>query len=465
MNVFWLTFLATLAVTITILLLFFVSYRFLFKKMAGRIIRLILTETYSKNIWELISSGMLRFKPQKIVEMALRAEEKEGIVRSLGSPKKMVGFEGLMFLPAQLAVMPTKEDYHIQTKTVIGPRAERPLQLEIPLLIGGMGAGTGVSERIKLAIAKGATAAGTATNTGDGPFLPEERKWADKLVVQYSQAGWIRDPQELEQADMIEIRVGSGASAGISYESPLQRMSEASRQWKGLQPGGPARIRSRIPGVDRPENWRELVANLREMTGGVPIGVKLVPSRVEEDIECALDADVDFITIDGAQAGIKESAPILQDDFGLPTLRGLVRTVKVLREKRALQRVSVIVSGGLYTPGDYLKAIALGADAVALGTTVLLAAIHTQITKVLPWEPLSQLAWAEGDFANRLDVEKAARNVANLLRSSVEEMKIAVTCLGKKAIHEVNQDDLVALDPFTARIAEVPLAYERSSGS
>jgi glutamate synthase domain-containing protein 2 len=205
--------------------------------------------------------------------------------------------------------------------------------------------------------------------------------------------------------------------------------------------------------------------NLREMTGGIPIGVKLVPACIEEDIECALDAGVDFITIDGAQAGTKESAPILQDDIGLPTLRGLVRAVKVLEEKKARHQVSIIVSGGLYTPGDYLKAIALGADAVALGTVILLAAIHTQISKVLPWEPLSQLAWDEGDFADLLDEEKAAKQVANLLKSSVKEMELAVMCLGKKSIHEVSRDDLVALDPQTARIAEVPLAYERQSPS
>ena len=200
---------------------------------------------------------------------------------------------------------------------------------------------------------------------------------------------------------------------------------------------------------------------LREETGGVPIGVKILPSRVEEDIDRALEAGVDVITIDGAQAGTGESATIVQDDFGLPTIRGLCRAVEHLEKRHARQRVSLIVSGGLYTPGDYLKVLALGADAVALGTAVLFAALHTQITKVLPWEPLTQLIWSGGSSAGQFDVEKASKYVANFLNASVEEMKLAVICLGKKAVSEVGREDLVALDPETARLTGIPLAYGR----
>lgn len=464
MHPFWLAFIASLVTMIAVGILFLAFYRPILKRMAGRVIRLFLTETYSKNVWEIFSSGK-RFNPFNIVQNALRSEQKQSIVRSMGTPYKMVDFDGLMFLPAQLAVLPTREEYKIKTKTLIGPRASRPLKLEIPLLVAGMGAGTALSEPMKIAIAKGTSQVGTTTNTGEGPFLEEERKWADKLVVQYGRTSWAKDPEILRQADMVEIVVGTGAMSGTPYTVPAGRLSEKMRQKMGLSPGEDGRIRSRVPNIEQPEDWQKLIAELREITYGVPVGVKIVPAKVEEDLEWALKADVDFVTIDGAQAGTKESAPILQDDMGLPTLSGLVRAVDYLEKKGARERISVIASGGLYTPGDYLKALALGADAVALGTVVVLAAMHTQVTKVLPWEPPPQLAWYEGEASEKLNIDEAAQHVANLFKSSVEEMEIAVTCIGKKSLHEVNREDLVALDPETARIAGVPLAYERQRPS
>ncbi len=449
---------ATLLVALIAGLLLIFLYRPVIKRLTGFVLRLFLTEPYNQNLWEVVSSAR-RFKPLKIAEGGLRAEYGEVLSRPLGTPKKMTRFEGLIFLPAQLATLTTKENHQVDTATVIGPRAKRPLRLSIPLLISGMGAGVPLSEPVKIALAKGAARAGTATNTGQGPLLPEERQAADKLILQYSRAPWAKTPEELQQADMVEIAVGGGGDAGSPQVIPAQRLTKRLRKGMGLAPGEDARIGARVPGVDHPDDWPKLVEKLREKTGGVPIGVKILPARVEEDIDRALEAGVDVITIDGAQAGTGETATIVQDDFGLPTIRGLCRAVEHLEKRGARQRVSVIASGGLFTPGDYLKALALGADAVALGTVALLAAIHTQLTKVLPWEPPTQLLWTGGSAVEAFDAEKASVYVANLLNASVEEMKLAVLCLGKKAIAEVNREDLVALDPETARLTGIPLAY------
>ena len=160
-------------------------YRPILKGVTGFVLRLLLTESYAKNMWEFVSS-VRRFKPLKIAEGGLRAEYGEILSRPLGTPKKLAGFEGLIFLPAQLATLTTRETHKVDTRTVIGPQAKRPLRLEIPLLISGMGAGVPLTEPVKIALAKGASLAGTATNTGQGPLLPEERKAADKLILQYS---------------------------------------------------------------------------------------------------------------------------------------------------------------------------------------------------------------------------------------------------------------------------------------
>jgi glutamate synthase domain-containing protein 2 len=459
MEIFWLTLFVTILGIIAFTVVFFLSFRGIFKHWIGERIRILLTDTYLRNVWEIISSGS-RYVAQNIVDTALRCENDEAISRTWGTTRKMSRFDGLMFLPAQLSVLPTKESIKIQTKTCIGPKAKRPLHLDIPLLISGMGVGVGISKKLKLAITKGAAAVGTASNTGEGPFWQEERKWAKKLILQYSRSKWAKDPKILKQADMIEIAVGNGASAGTPYIIDPQDLSTSMKQLMELNPGEPAMIHSRVPNIDDPSDWKELVTYLRKVTDGVPIGVKIVPARVEEDVRCAIEAGVDFITIDGAQAGVRESSPILQDDFGLPTLRGLVRAVQVLDEQNVRDQISIIVSGGLYSPGEYLKAIALGANAVALGTVILISAIHTQVTKVLPFEPISQLAWSSGKFADQLDVEKAAKHTANLLKSSIEEMKIATMCLGKKSIMEVSKEDLIALDPETSRLTGVPLAYQ-----
>lgn len=464
MEAFWLTLSACILGMILFFIAFLFSFRSILKRWIGKRIQILFTDTYLKNVWEIVSS-CTRYTSQNIVDTALRCENDEAISRTWGSPKKMLRFDGLMFLPAQLSVLPTKESIKIQTKTCIGPKAKRPLHLEIPLLVSGMGVGVGISKKLKLAITKGAAAVGTASNTGEGPFWSEERKHAKKLILQYSRAKWSKDPNILKQADMIEIAVGNGASASTPYVIHPQDLSGTMQHEMELTSGEPAMIHARVPKINDPSDWHELVNHLRTVTDGVPIGVKIVPARVEEDVRCAIEAGVDFITIDGAQAGIRESAPILQDDFGLPTLRGLVRAVQVLSEHNVQNRISIIVSGGLYSPGEYLKAIALGADAVALGTVILIGALHTQITKVLPWEPLSQLAWSSGNFADQLDVEKAAKHTANLLKSSIEEMKIATMCLGKKSIMEVSREDLVALDPETSRFTNVPLAYQWTPSS
>jgi glutamate synthase domain-containing protein 2 len=420
-------------------------------------IRIIETDLYWENLWE-IASLTRRVHPQKIVENSMRAETGNPVKRPFGSPKPMPHFQGILFLPCQMARLPTAEDTQIDTRTVIGPCAERPLKLDIPLMISGMAFGLALSERVKIALAKGATMAGTAVNAGEGAVLPEERRYAHKMIMQYSRAKWAKDPEILKQADMIEIHIGQGASGPAPNEVPTVHLKGRAMQLMGLSPGETAKIYSQMPGVHRSRDWRKLVDKLRALTGGAPIGMKMIPGRVEADLEVALHAGVDFVTLDGAQAGTKGTPTILQDDFGLPTVIGLCRAVDFLEKKQMKDQVSIIVSGGLSTPGDYLKALALGADAVALGSAIVFAASHTLGTQIpLPWEPPTQLVLYNGQFADQLDVEMAAKHVALFLKSSVEEMKLVAIALGKKRLLDVDKQDLVAMDPISAEIAEIPL--------
>jgi methylamine---glutamate N-methyltransferase subunit C len=427
------------------------------KKLVDTGLALTETEPYFRNMTAMVSL-LKRVDPQIIVENSLRADSGKVLKRPLGSPKPFPHFDGIMFLPGQMARLPVADPERVETRTVIGPTAQRPLELEIPLLISGMAYGLGLQEKVKIALAKAANRVGTATNSGEGPVLPEEMRIANKYIVQYSRAAWAKDPEILKRADMIEIHIGQGSSAGAPSQVPARNLKGKAAQLMGIRPGEESEIRSRFPGVSRKGDWRRLVQELRTLTQGVPIGMKLAIGRVEEDLDVALYAGVDFITLDGAQAATKGTPPLLQDDVGLPTVIGLCRAVKYLEKRRKRGRVSVIVSGGFHTPGDCLKALALGADAVALGSPLLFASSHTQGSqKVLPWEPPTDLVYYTGSKKELYDVEEGSVFAARFLRSMVEEMKLAAAALGKTALKDVGREDLVALDPVSAQITGLTL--------
>ena len=243
---------------------------------------------------------------------------------------------------------------------------------------------------------------GTATNTGEGPYLPKERELAGKLIIQYPRAPWNRSPEILKRADAVEIQIGQGASASTAHHVLPSALGKDLRKRLGLLPGESSVIYSHMPELGHWGNLKVLVDYLRELTKGVPIGVKFAFSHyLEDDIDICLDAGVDFLALEGAEAATVGAPPILEDDFGLPTLIGLCRAVEHLKAKEPEGRVSLIVGGGFTSPGQCLKALALGADAIYLGTMALFAASHTQVLKALPFEPPTQVALYRGKASHK----------------------------------------------------------------
>ncbi len=428
---------------------------------ADSFVRRLMVDAYSENLWEFISA-FRKTGLQNIVEINIRAQEGKAIKRPLGSPKKLPNFEGIMFNFAQLHRLPTDEGGPIDTRVTIGPCAQKPLQIEIPIIISGMAYALALSAKSKIALAKGSKIAGTATNTGEGPFLQGERKAAEKLIIQYNRGKWNKSKDILKQADAIEIHFGQGAAGGVGHCIEDKEIDWKIRRLMGLEWGEKAVVHATYPGMEEEHNkLKELVAYLREVSRGVPIGVKLAAGKyLEDDLSIALASGVDFFALDGSNAGSKGTTPILQDDFGLPTLFALIRAANFINKHALRNKVSLIVSGGLATPGDYLKALALGADAVYIGSVALFAMGHTQILKPLPWEPPPELVWYKGKCQNKFDVSKGAETLAKYLHSCNEEIKDAVKALGKKSIHEVDKSDLFALDDFTAQVAGIPVGYK-----
>lgn len=455
---FWILVLCLAAVTLAAIaiLAMLLLLRWVFGLSFRMILGRLMVEQYEDSLLEVMVS-MARAKFIPVVENSLRAENRKAIGRPLGGPSAFPDFSGLAFNFAQLSTLPTPHDVPIDTAVVLGKRSRKPLKLDIPIIVSGMAYGVGLSEAAKLALAKGAAQVGTATNTGEGPFLKSEREAARFLIYQYGRSAWTHNLDAAKECDMVEIQVGQGARGGIGHSRKHDLLSSRVKALLGLAEGEDAVAHARLPGITSSRQLARLVKELRDATDGLPIAIKIAAGwTLEEDLKVAIDSGVDVVTVDGGQGATRDSIPALLDDFGLPTVAAVRRTHDFLVNQKVRDRVSVIISGGLRTPGDFLKALALGADAVAIGTMALFAVSHTQILKALPFEPPTQLVYDAGSLSHKFDVEKGALYLANFLSSCVDEMRECVRALGKTALSEVGREDMYALDERTAKITGVP---------
>jgi len=412
--------------------------------MDGMVSRM-LQDPYTENIFDLVPVAK-KVGVVNIAEAAMRAETGKPVSRPLGSPLVLSPWEKVLFNPVHLVRLPTQDGVQIQTGVTIGPGAKKPLQLEIPVLISGMSYGGALSLKAKVALARGASMAGTATNSGEAPLIDEERKEARYFIGQYNRGGWMNTPEQLSQLDAIEIQLGQGAQAAAPMRTASQMIGEDMRKVMRLRPGEDSVIHSRLDGVNNAVEFIDLVARLRGEYG-VPVGYKFAATHYqEEELDIAAAAGVDYVVVDGAEAGTHGGPTILQDDVGLPTLYALNRTVKHLKKLGVKDRTSVIAAGGLVTPGHFLKAMALGADAVYIGTIALMAMLQTQMNKALPFEPPPQIPLYQGKFKEDLNVEKGAEHLAKFLKSCTEEMKLVAYSLGKTDLSQVGREDLTCVD-------------------
>ena len=424
-----------------------------------RVLARALKDPYSENLWDLVI-GMTRIPPTILIELEQRAEFEKPLERPLGTIRHLPDFAGVAFNPVQLIKPPLGPQAPIDLTTVIGTKCQRPLRLEMPILVSGMGFGVALSKPFVVGLARGATQAGTAYNAGSGPVLDEILQDAKHLILQYAGGAWSREYDILAQADMLEIRYGHAGRAAIGRVIPAAGLPPEARQLMGMSENGQALLEAPLPGAATPAELRQLVPTLRKLISGGPVGVKLFATQdIERELAVVLEAGVDVIAIDGAQGGTHAGPPIIADDFGIPTVHALHRTIKFLEGNGARKDVTLIMSGGLRTPGEFLKVLALGADAVYVGTAVMMSGTHGQISKSVPFEPVTQICWATGDKADTFDSNKGAQTVANFLKACAGELAEAARALGKQSLKEINRDDLIARDPQTAAVLGLPPSW------
>ncbi|MEH7524686.1 FMN-binding glutamate synthase family protein [Bacillus sp. JJ1503] len=458
-----LNFLTFVMIALLFVIFFFmlIAWRWLTKKIVKQFGKIIFTDSYQENIIEMIP-GFRHMGIQNVLENSLRAEKGKVLFRPLGgSSKKWPNLDPITFIPAQTTPFPIDGEEEVDVTVTIGPKAKKPMKIKIPLMISGMGYGIALSEQVRLSLASAANNVGTAINSGEGGILPEELNTAGKYILQFAKTEWAKEEAVIKRADMIEIKLGQGAVYGMGRKISPEEITGRAREILGLKDNEEAVISDNFFENQTLEDLKELVYDLRELTDGVPIGVKIgAAGKIEEDIDHIIEMGVDFIAIDGGQAAMHGAPPILYDDFGIPTLHAIVRAVNHLEKRNVKGQISLIFSGGLLVPGHFLKVLALGADAVYLGSAMLFTVAHNQILNAVPFEPPTQIVWNNGKFKDQFKIEDGVQAAEKFLTASTEEMKMALRAMGKRSLKELSRNDLVSYDELTARMIGIPFSFE-----
>ncbi len=394
----------------------------------------------------------------RLAAIAERAKHGKPVMEPYGSSREFMGLDDLVFLPAMIDTFPV-DPFKVRTKAVIGAKAARPLELETPIMISAMAYGLSVTEATKIAVAKASARAGTATNSGDAGFCEAERRYARKYIVQFNRARYRNSEDELRRADAIEIRFGQGALAGLPEVIEGDDMDEDIARQLGVRPGQSVTRPIRHKEMSSPSDLKAVVERLRSLTGGVPIGAKIAAGRIEADLAHVVDAGCDFITVDGAQGGTAGSPEVIINNVGLPIIYAIPRVNRYLVERGVRANISLIACGGLKDAGDFMKALALGADAVYSAQSVLTAMVYGQAEKLPPGTSPAELYLYWGKHGDKLDIELAAKSIANFVKASTQEMAMIAGAVGKNDLNLVNMDDLAALTEHAAVVTGVQRAW------
>ncbi len=375
----------------------------------------------------------------EIHEMAVKGKS---IIAAMGTQMSMPGWDDILFLGAQLNPMPLDEHAPVKTETIIGKKARKPMVLEHPVYISHMSFGA-LSKETKTALAMGSAMARTAMCSGEGGILPQEREAAYKYIFEYVPNLYSVSEENLRRADAIEIKIGQGTKPGMGGHLPGSKVTPEIAAVRGKPLGRDVISPSRFPGIDSKEDLKALVDRLREESEGRPIGIKIAAGRIEEDLEFCVYAGPDFITIDGRGGATGASPKLIRDAASVPTIYALYRARKYLDEVGA--DMELVITGGLRVSSDFAKALAMGADAVAIASAALIAAACQQYricgTGMCPVGVATQ----DEALRRRLPMDAAAQRVANFLNVSLEEIKTFARITGHHNIHDMDVDDLCTI--------------------
>lgn len=388
-----------------------------------------------------------------IHEMAVSGKT---IIGAMGTTMSMPNWDDILILGAQLNPAPLLDDEPVITTVVIGKNAKRPLIAENPVFVSHMSFGA-LSAETKVALAKGTAMSGSVQESGEGGILPEERAAAKKYIFEYIPNKYSVTDENLRNSDAIEIKIGQGTKPGMGGHLPAEKVTPEIAAIRNKPLGQDIHSPSKFPEIKTKEDLKALVTELRRRSDGRPIGIKIAAGRIERDLEFCVFAEPDFITIDGRGGGTGASPYLLREATSVPTIYALHRARKYLDSVGA-KDISLIITGGLRVSSDFAKAIAMGADAVAVGTGALIAAACQQYRICGSGKCPMGIATQDPELRARLKIDAAAQRVANYLNVSLAELRSYARITGHKRLHDLSVNDLCTISREISEHTNIPHA-------
>lgn len=393
---------------------------------------------------------------KEIHEMAVTGKS---AIEAMGTRMKMPNWDDVLILGAQLNPMPLEEHAEVSLKTVIGKHAKKPMTLQMPVYISHMSFGA-LSKETKIALAKGSAAAGTAMCSGEGGILPEEKEAVCSYIFEYVPNLYSVTDENLKSSDAIEIKIGQGTKPGMGGHLPGSKVTPEIARIRNKPLGKDVISPSKFPGIHNADDLKHLVDELRTRSEGRPIGIKIAAGRIEKDLEFCVYAEPDFITIDGRGGATGASPAIIRDSTSVPTIYALYRARKYLDAIGS--DIDLVITGGLRVSSDFAKAIAMGADAVAVASAAMVAAACQQYRICGSGMCPVGVATQDEKLRERLHIDAAAKRVENYLKCSAEELMTFARITGNADIHGLSVADLCTINREISKHTNIAHAGEAS---
>jgi len=395
-----------------------------------------------------------------LVEINRKSTEGSYKVRGCGATRPLPTFDDLVIVPAQVSRPPIdKYREPCNTRVVLGSRyAENPLVIDTPIMIAAMSFGA-LSKEAKIALAMGATLAGTATNTGEGGMLPEERKYANKLIAQYASGRFGVSAEYLNNSDAVEIKIGQGAKSGMGGHLLGEKVTAEVSKIRMIPEGTDALSPARHMDIVGPEDLSMKISQLREITDWkIPIMVKFTSGRVSDDVKIAAKAGADAIVVDGMQGGTGAGPDVVTEHSGVPTIAAIVEADEALKHINLREEVSLIAAGGIRNGADVAKALALGADACYIATSALVSIGCRVCQMCYAGTCRKGIATQNPQLRRRLDYLEGGKRVARYIEAMTEEAVMLTQQAGNTDLLKLEKDDLRALTVVSSAMTGVKMA-------
>ena len=402
------------------------------------------TEPYTGYIKELARNG-------------LKNLGHHGFSASMGVDRNTLPqWKDIQFLPAQLAKRPLLDEDAVATKVVIGPKAKKPLALDIPIFVSDMSFGA-LSREAKIALSKGAEMAGTGICSGEGGMLPEEQKNNSRYFYELASAKFGFTWDKLDNVQAFHFKGGQGAKTGTGGHLPGSKVSREIAEVRGLNEGQTAISPATFPDFHGVEDFKKFAEEVRRRTGGIPVGFKIAASHIEADIKFALEVGVDYIILDGRGGGTGSAPTVLRDNINVPTIPALARARKYLDEVGATD-VTLIITGGLRIAEDFAKAMMMGADAIAVSNAAIQAIGCLGMRACGSNNCPVGIATQKEHLRSRLIIESSAKQLHNFFSATNDLIKVIARSCGYADIIQFNQNDLSTFDFEMHRLTGIPFA-------